>query len=566
MKNELLDSLNALLAEEDLISNIREVNQLKYDFDDWLLKQENLQQVAVLKAKEDGKEIETEDYSLYKEEFYQAYSRYKELRKKQIEIRTQLESENLKQKTALISDLKELVEKEENIGSAFKKFKEIQETWKKIGDLPRSKRDSVQKEYSRLRELFFYNINIYREIKEHDYKRNAQLKEKVIYNLQKLRNSDSHIREIEKLLRSYQDEWEDIGPVQNEEWESLKSSYWEAVRSIYEKINKHYDEYRQIQNENLAKKREIIEAFREMIQSMEPSDLLKEWNRRTNVVKTFQDEWKKIGFASKKENDKIWKEFRGLCNDFFALRKEFFKSRDLDDQKSRDRKRGLIDKAKELKESEEWVETTKKFIQLQKEWKKVPNAGRYERALWEEFRSICDAFFNKRESTSKEMKAALNENLILKKKAITGFKKNKLGKKETSMDEIKKEMEVFINVGPVPKSDSKGIYEEFQELLRQQLHTIGTDLKETEVILFRFKMECYANYDWKKDQYLREKNFLKKRITSLEGEIFQSENNLGFFSISKGAEKLFADINSKNEKMKEEIALLKRKLKMVPNE
>ncbi|MDO7614802.1 MAG: DUF349 domain-containing protein, partial [Crocinitomicaceae bacterium] len=155
MKNELIEKLSAKIGEDDLISNIREVNQVKVDFDDWLLKSEGSQQVEVLKAKDKGETIEQVDFTIVKEQFYVLYGSYKENRKKQIELKNQLEEVNLKQKTDLITELKTLVENEENIGSAFKAFNTIQETWKKIGDIPRTKRDIVQKEYSRLREMFF---------------------------------------------------------------------------------------------------------------------------------------------------------------------------------------------------------------------------------------------------------------------------------------------------------------------------------------------------------------------------------------------------------------------------
>ena len=148
MKNELIEKLSAKIGEDDLISNIREVNQLKVDFDDWLLKSEGSQQVEVLKAKDKGETIEQVDFTIVKEQFYVLYGSYKENRKKQIELKNQLEEVNLKQKTDLITELKTLVENEENIGSAFKAFNTIQETWKKIGDIPRTKRDIVQKEYS----------------------------------------------------------------------------------------------------------------------------------------------------------------------------------------------------------------------------------------------------------------------------------------------------------------------------------------------------------------------------------------------------------------------------------
>jgi hypothetical protein len=207
---------------------------------------------------------------------------------------------------SLIADLKNLVENEENIGTAFNGYNSIQDTWKKIGDIPRDKRANIQKEYSKLRELFSYNIKIYKEIKDYDYKRNAQLKEGVIMRIQTLRNKSDNIKDLENTLRLYQDEWEDIGPVQKEEWDGLKTSYWEAVRSIYDKINKHYEQHRASQQENLKKKKTILNDLNAFLEAHTDVNGQKEWNKLTDEVLKFQESWKKIGFAPRKENDAIW--------------------------------------------------------------------------------------------------------------------------------------------------------------------------------------------------------------------------------------------------------------------
>ena len=565
MKNEFIDKLSSKVSEEDLISNIREVNQLRADFDDWLLKSESNQQVETLKAKDEGQEIEQVDFSVFKEQFYTLYGTYKENRKKQIALKNDLEDANLKQKSALISELKTLVENEENIGSAFKSFNTIQDTWKKIGDIPRSKRDGIQKEYSRLREIFFYNINIYREIKDHDYKRNAQLKQEVIHKLQSLRNDETQIREIEKSLRLLQDEWEDIGPVNNDEWEILKSSYWEAVRSIYDKINKHYEEYRQVQNDNLVKKREIIDSLKDKIENSSASRNLKEWNKLTNEVKKAQEDWKKIGFASKKDNDKIWKEFRGLCNSFFDERKVFFKSKDEVDQKARDVKKELIEKAKVLNTSDDIPNATKGLITLQKKWKSAKNAGKYERRLWENFRKVCDEFFGRKQEISSELEKTLEANLNAKKKVITSFKEVKFTA-ENKEQQLKEEINSFVSIGGVRKDKLNGILTEYIAVLKEKLKGLKMKPEQIEATIFRVKIDSFAVMENSKDLFYREKNELRKRITSLENNLMQSENNLGFFSISKGAEKLFEKVNQKNEETKNEIAILKRQLKMIPNE
>ncbi|MDC0302107.1 DUF349 domain-containing protein [bacterium] len=565
MKNELIEKLSAKIGEDDLISNIREVNQVKVDFDDWLLKSEGSQQVEVLKAKDKGETIEQVDFTIVKEQFYVLYGTYKENRKKQIELKNQLEEVNLKQKTDLITELKTLVENEENIGSAFKAFNTIQETWKKIGDIPRTKRDIVQKEYSRLREMFFYNINMYREIKDHDYKRNAQLKQEIIHKLQSLRNGESQIREIEKSLRSLQDDWEDIGPVNNQEWEILKTSYWEAVRSIYDKINKHYDEYRQIQNDNLNKKREIIASLKIKIKEEDDSRNIKQWNHLTNEVKKAQEDWKKIGFAAKKDNDKIWKEFRAVCNAFFDERKVFFKSKDEVDHKARDVKKELISRAVELNNSEDIQAATKGLIDLQKKWKTTKNAGRYERPLWEEFRKVCDQFFNRKEEVSNELKKSLEENLKAKNTAIASFKNKELTKEYTEQN-LKEDIESFVAIGPVRKDKSNQILSEFIGVLKEKVKGLQFKPEQVELTIFKLKIDSYGLMENRKDIFFKEKNNLRKRISTLENDILQSENNLGYFSVSKGAEKLFDKVNKKNEEVKEEILMLKRQLKLIPNE
>lgn len=159
MENKFITQLKVFLTEEDLLSKSREIGELKNDFDDWLLHSEGDQQVATLKAKDEGVVIEQVDYSIFKESFYLLFGQYLDAKKQQLAIKNKLEAENLKLKMSLITELKALVENEENIGTAFNGYNSIQDTWKKIGDIPRAKRDSIQKDYSRLRELFFSQYN-----------------------------------------------------------------------------------------------------------------------------------------------------------------------------------------------------------------------------------------------------------------------------------------------------------------------------------------------------------------------------------------------------------------------
>ncbi len=562
MENEFIIKLNELLQQEDLLSISKEVSQLKGSFDDWLLHSEGKQQVEALKAKEEGETIEQIDYAIIKAQFSELFKTYKDAKKQQLEIKNKLELENLKLKKNLITELKDLVENEENIGTAFNGYNAIQDTWKKIGDIPRDKRDEIQKEYSRLRELFFHNITIYKELKENDYKRNTQLKEKIIVDLQTLRNESESIRELEKKLRIGQDEWEDIGPVQHEQWEGLKSSYWEVVRSIYDKINKHYEQHRASQQENLKKKQVILTELKSFLDENQTLNDQKEWRKCTEKVLEFQSNWKKIGFAPKKDNDAIWKEFRGLCDTFFSKKKDFFKIRDNKDRDARDAKKALIDKAKELKSSNDWKETSHALIQLQKQWKTLKGAGRYEKKLWEEFRGACDYFFTQKENAAK----ALDKELILnieKKQAFIASIEERIVKSDQDIKDIISE---FQALGNVASTHYNKLMLSFNKAIQAQLSKSDMTPEAADLLMFKSKINGLLSSHDASSQYQRERKALRIKISELENELIKSETNMGYFSMSKGAERLFAQVNEKNDQIKKDISLLKRKIKLIPNE
>ena len=563
MENKFITQLKVFLTEEDLLSKSREIGELKNDFDDWLLHSEGDQQVATLKAKDEGVVIEQVDYSIFKESFYLLFGQYLDAKKQQLAIKNKLEAENLKLKMSLIAELKALVENEENIGTAFNGYNSIQDTWKKIGDIPRAKRDSIQKDYSRLRELFFHNITIYKELKEHDYKRNTQLKEKVIVSLQKLRNECENVKELEKTLRIYQDEWEDVGPVHKDLWESLKSSYWEVVRSINDKINKHYEQHRVLQQENLKLKRAVLNDLKSFLEKISNNiHGQKDWNKHTAEVLNFQEAWKKIGFAPKKDNELIWKEFRALCDSFFSNKKAFYKSRDNKDKDAKAGKRALIEKAEALKSSEDWKEASHALIQLQKQWKTLQNAGRYEKKLWEEFRAACDFFFNKKQETSKAQDKLYVSNLASKREFIKGIS----AKNIATSEDVQLLIQAFNKLGAVPSKENNDLHKSFNKALKLQLESTEMDAQDIELLLFKARIDGLSNSEDAPGHYYREKKAIRLKITTLENDLLKAETNLGYFSVSKGAEKLFSQINENNAKTKDEIALLKRKIKLIPNE
>ena len=565
---EFLDQIRALLAQEDLIGAGRDISALKTAFEDYILDQEHKDQVKRLEALEKGEEHEEVDFKPLREEFNALYKQVQEKRKQQLDLKNTLESENLKLKKSLITKLKEVIENEENISAAFNAQKEILETWKKIGDIPREKRDEVQREFSRLMELFYHNINIYREIKEYDYKRNQQLKEDVIFRLKTLRTSSSPIRDVEATLRALQDEWETIGPVHNDDWESLKAAYWEAVRSVYEKVNGFYDEQRNVLMANIEKKKALIVEISEVVKGLEELSKNKDWEAKTAQIIEIQNKWKQIGFGPRKENEAVWAEFRGICDRFFEAKKNFNKSIENVFKDNAAKKRELIEEVKKFEEATDWKATADKIVNIQKKWKQIGSAGnRFENKLWAEFRASCEKFFNARDTHFAAQDEALVNNLTEKNNLIAAIEAFEVGEdKQAALTELRKFSEQFNAIGHVPMKNKNDIYERFKKALDSKYAALKLEAAEKDMILFRAKLETLAANPDRSKVLSGERNEIRKQIDLLNKEILQLENNLGFFARSKGADALRQEVEKKVEHAKSKINSLKQKLKLIPNE
>ena len=324
----LTEQIVALSQQEDLLQLGRSASEIKQQFEDLLIELERQEQVKRLNANDAGATYEEIDYKPFKEAFFEAFNQFVTKRKAQQQLQQTLEAQNLKLKKDLITRLKEVIDNEEKIGTAFQAYKEIHETWKKIGVIPREHRETIQKEYSRLLEIFFYNIKIYKELKDHDYRRNKQLKEDLIFKLKQLRVASLEQRDLESQLHALQDEWEEIGPVQNEDWELMKNAYWEAVRGIYDKINEHYEAQRQVLKANIETKKKIVADLASRMEDSANWSTFKHWEVQTAFVLELQAQWKTIGSGSRKDNEAVYQSFRVLCDEFFTAKKSFSKEID----------------------------------------------------------------------------------------------------------------------------------------------------------------------------------------------------------------------------------------------
>jgi hypothetical protein len=562
-KAGLLEALKALVSQEDALAVARDVNDLRGQFEDLILEEDRQFQVSQLEAQEKGEEVPEKQADPIRQEFYELVTAYRERRNEQQRLKKESEEANLRKKKSLLEQLKELVSGEENIAAAMAAYKEIHEAWKGVGDIPREKRQDMQSEYSKLLETFFYHIKIYRELRDHDFKRNHQLKEAVIQKVQELSNMEQ-IKDVEQALKLLQNEWEEIGPVLNEDWEDLKNRYWDAVRAAYTRIQAFYEDRRKELTENLELKKELVLKAASMVKEL-AINTPKDWDVATQQLLALQEQWKAIGFGPRKENEEVWKEFRANCDAFFEAKKAFFDDirKKYDDVAQA--KQALVERVHDLKGSTDWKDTTMRILAIQKEWKNLGNAGhRFEQKLWKDFRSACDHFFDAKQAFYAEQDAALEGNLESKKALIERIKSAELPtEKRDALTMLRGFSAEFTEIGKVPMKEKDAIYQAYREALDAHYKKLKLEGDEQERVMFQAKLDNLRSSANPDKAMARERAELHEKISQLRSDILQYENNLGFFAKSKGADSLRKEVESKIMAAKRRIEELQQKLKLL---
>ena len=299
----------------------------------------------------------------------------------------------MSEKEEILIQLELFLTKELPIGKSFQEFNELMEKWKNSATIEGKQFHKINIKFQQLREAFFYKISIYKELQEYDLKINLQRKLALIEKIGLL-EKESSIKKCELLLKDYHIEWNTIGASPKESFKNLGDQFYKSVRTINEKINKHYDRLKEDRKKNLELKKKLLESTKNLLSIEIKTD--DDWHDKTIRLKKFQSDWKEIGFSSQKPSDKIWKQFRQLCDDFFNDKSKFFALQNqlLTDRKSQ--KEELIKEAKILQYSEQWRETTLLFVEMQRQWELIgPTFQRDEQKLWLEFKLACDYFFER---------------------------------------------------------------------------------------------------------------------------------------------------------------------------
>jgi len=564
MKTELIVKLEELLLK-DAGEVAAEVRTLQKEYQKiWTAGFEKARQEFV---DEGGKPKEFE-YAKQPEDvrFELLIEKYNKL-KKEADAKTAAEqARNLTIRQEIIAKIKDLSQLSENVGAAVRKLQELQTQWKETGQVSPHKYKEVQADYSRAVEDIHYNLKIFRDLQEHDLKKNFDHKSEIIEKLRGLRSVEN-IKEAERLIKIYRNEWEEIGPVPNSKWEALKHDYKTALEETYSKIKAHYNSLEEQKEENLKHKQAIIEKVKSIIDEMAEARAAK-WNEATEKLIALQAEWKTVGRTTEKDNEKVWSEFRHLCDSFFEKKKEFFSGLNEKFAANRKIKSELIAKAEALQHSTDWQKTGMELIRLQESWKKHPgNGDKEEPRLFAKFRKACNTFFDAKKKHYEDVEASYENNLSAKEAILARFSEFQLSE---NMDENRGKLKAFAHewntAGMVPMKDKKRINDAFYNRMDELYEQMHVDKHEKAMMQFRTKIDRLASSENGYELLRKESEHLKKMADEITARMRTYDNNLGFFKTSKGNNSFLKEIEEKIEAEKAKVAELTAKRKIISEE
>ncbi|MFW5978931.1 MAG: DUF349 domain-containing protein, partial [Bacteroidia bacterium] len=377
----------------------------------------------------------------------------KQYKDKKNQINKKIEEEkkkNLEKKNQVIEELKNLVNKKESLGQTFKEFRDLQRRWREIGPVPQNRVKDLWGTYHHHVEKFYDYVKINKELRDLDLKKNLKAKLDLCEKAEKL-DEEKDIVYAFKTLQQLHDQWREIGPVPNEKKEEIWQRFKEATSVINKKHQNYFKELRKQQNANLEAKTKLCEKAEE-IAEME-IDTHKDWNYYTKQILNLQKEWRTIGFAPKKHNNKIYRRFRKACDRFFAKKRVFYSQHKEWQENNLKKKEEFVKRAEELKDSTDWDNATKELIELQKEWKEIgPVPKRYSEDVWKRFRNACDQFFQRKKNTETTKDKDFDKNLKLKQDLIEEIKNYnpKEHSSEENLNKLKEFEERWAEIGFVP--------------------------------------------------------------------------------------------------------------------
>lgn len=493
------------------------------------------------------------------EQFKSLYAEIKEKRAAYNAAQDALKAENLAKKREIISKINEIAEDADNVNRQYSTVQQLQQDFKAIGEVPSENDTEVWKSYQVAVERFYDLLKMNKELRDYDFKKNLEQKQALCAEAEAL-DEEADIVDAFKKLQQLHTSWREIGPVSKE----IREELWTRFKNASAVINKKYQSFFEERKANEKKNAEGKEALCVKIEAISTDNLktYAAWDEATKAIIGLQEEWKKLGFASRKVNTELFARFRKSCDEFFAKKAEFFKRMKDELAANLAKKIELCEKAEALKDSTEWKKTTDALIALQKEWKTVgPVVKKHSDAVWKRFIAACDAFFEEKKKQNVNVHSVEHENLKQKKDIIAQIN-SILENKETedAPNKVRELMKKWQEVGHVPYKEKDKMYAEYKAAIDKAFEQL--DMKAKKARMANFANSINQMSDTGKVYHERERLVRAYEMKSQELKTY--ENNLGFFNAqSKSGNSLVKEMERKIANIKEEIAMLEQKIKLI---
>lgn len=471
--------------------------------------------------------------------------------------------ENLKKKLDIIEKIKAMVTSPEEANKSYQDFKKLQQEWKEIKLVPAEKANELWRNYQLYVEQYYDLLKLNSEAREYDFKKNLEIKTKICEAAEKLGTEEDVISAFHQLQKLHQ-EFRETGPVAKELREEVWARFKAASTIINKRHQQHFESLRAKEEDNLTKKTALCEKIEEI--AKEEIKTAGEWEKKTKDIIAIQAEWKTIGFAPQKMNVKIFERFRAACDDFFSKKAEFFKNMKQQFAENADKKRALIEQAKALQDSTEWKSTSDKLIALQKEWKTIGMVPKkLGDKLWNEFLTACNHFFEARNSANAGTRNEERTNLEKKRGIIEQLKALAENAGDNIQDKVRELIDEYNAVGHVPFKEKDKLYKEYHDILDKLYKELNISTARRRLDKFKNNLKNVAEKG--ADALDNERARLMRRYEAIKQEVQTYENNLGFLNASsKKGNSLIDEMNRKVQKLKDDMNLVREKIKAIDAE
>ena len=488
------------------------------------------------------------------------------IREKRAQIMQQQEAEkqaNLEKKLEIIEKIKAMATSPDEAGKSYNEFKELQQQWKDIMNVPADKANELWRNYQLYVEQFYDLLKLNSEAREYDFKKNLEMKTKLCEAAEKLADEEDVISAFHQLQELHQ-QYREIGPVAKELREEVWARFKAASTVINKRHQQHFEDLRAKEEENLARKTALCEKVEELGKAENKGAA--DWEKRSKEIIDIQNEWKTIGFAPQKMNVKIFERFRAACDDFFGRKAEYFKALKVTFSENIEKKKALVEKAQALADSTDWKATSDKLIALQKEWKTVGMVPKkLGDQLWQEFLGACNKFFEARNAAGAGQRNEEHANLEKKKGIIEQLKALAENAAEATKEKVQALTEEYNKVGHVPYKEKDKLYEAYHEVLDRIYKELNISTKRRRLNDFKANIKNVAKRG--EEALDNERGRLARRFEQLKQEIQTYENNLGFLNASsKKGNSLIDEMNRKVQHLRDDLELVRQKIKAIDEE